>query len=201
MSQDALSLVREATITGTPVNYVDNHYIFGNYKFHEGTKTCFKRTLNCEHRTHIDNAYFLFHYKPPASTCWYTLNFIIFAAVTDYYYTLRDVVFYLENADSTVAEYRRKVVTMRCTAVVEVDKASLRGYLTGAIESCPQLDFAAAVASAASYNAAVAQETELAAPAVPLISSQEMQEQRQRHAAIFDQSVQIQTQTIRLIST
>jgi hypothetical protein len=48
MSQDALSLVREATMTGTPVNYVDNHYIFGHYKFHEGTKTCFKRTLNCE---------------------------------------------------------------------------------------------------------------------------------------------------------
>lgn len=48
MSQDALSLVREATITGTTVNYVDNHYIFGHYKFHEATKTCFKRTLNCE---------------------------------------------------------------------------------------------------------------------------------------------------------
>ena len=48
MSQDALSLVREATMTGTPVKYVDNHYIFGHHKFHEGTKTCFKRSLNCK---------------------------------------------------------------------------------------------------------------------------------------------------------
>lgn len=117
--------------------------------------------------------------------------------MTDYYYTLRDVIFYLENADAAVAEYRRKVVTMRCTAVVELDKASLKGYLTGAIDSCPQLDFAAAVASAASYNASIAHEAEQAAPAVPLISAQEMQEQRQRHAAIFDQSVQTQTQTVR----
>lgn len=115
----------------------------------------------------------------------------------DYYYTLRDVIFYLENADVSVAEYRRKVVTMRYTAVVEHDKASLKGYLTGAIDSCPQLDFAAAVASAASYDASVTQRAESAAPAVPLISSQEMQEQRQRHAAIFDQSVQIQSQTTR----
>ena len=117
--------------------------------------------------------------------------------MSDYYYTLRDVIFYLENADASVAEYRRKVVTMRCTAVVELDKASLKGYLTGAIDSCPQLDLSAAVASAASYNASIAQEAEQAVPVVQLISAQEMQEQRQRHAAIFDQSVQTQTQTVR----
>ena len=40
-----LSLIRQATMTGTPVNYVENHYIFGPYKFHETTKTFFKRTL------------------------------------------------------------------------------------------------------------------------------------------------------------
>jgi parafibromin len=162
MSQDALSLVRQATITRTPVNYELNHYIFGQYKFHEGTKTCFKRTLN---------------------------------SAVDYYYTLRDVIFYLENADATVAEYRRKVVTMRCTAVVEHDKASLKDYLTGVIDSCPQLDFAAAVASAASYNTNAAIESEATAPSVPLISAKEMQEQRQRHAAIFDQSIQMPTQS------
>jgi hypothetical protein len=144
------------------VKYELNHYIFGQYKFHEGTKTCFKRTLN---------------------------------SALDYYYSLRDVIFYLENADATVAEYRRKVVTMRCTAVVEHDKASLKDYLTGLIDSCPQLDFAAAVASAASYNTNAAAETEAAAPAVPLISAKEMQEQRQRHAAIFDQSIQMPTQS------
>ena len=134
-------------------------------------------------------------YTSDVSLTLYSSNIII--ALVDYYYTLRDVIFYLENADVSVAEYRRKVVTMRYTAVVEHDKASLKGYLTGAIDSCPQLDFAAAVASAASYDASVTQRAESAAPAVPLISSQEMQEQRQRHAAKFDQSVQIQSQTTR----
>lgn len=42
---DPLSLVRQATMTGTAVNYVDGNYIFGRYKLHESTKTCFKRTL------------------------------------------------------------------------------------------------------------------------------------------------------------
>ena len=42
---DALSLVRNATITKKPVNYQDNHYIFDNQKLHENTKTIFKRTL------------------------------------------------------------------------------------------------------------------------------------------------------------
>jgi len=42
---DALSLVRNATITKTAVNYQDNYYIFNNQKLHENTKTTFKRTL------------------------------------------------------------------------------------------------------------------------------------------------------------
>ena len=45
---DPLSLVRQATITGTPVNYSDGHYIFGEYKFHENSKTAFKRSLKCK---------------------------------------------------------------------------------------------------------------------------------------------------------
>jgi hypothetical protein len=42
---DPLSLIRQATMTGAAVNYVDSHYIFGSHKFHESVKTCFKRTL------------------------------------------------------------------------------------------------------------------------------------------------------------
>lgn len=42
---DPLSLVRNATLTGTAVNYVDNYYHFGAVKLHESTKTAFKRTL------------------------------------------------------------------------------------------------------------------------------------------------------------
>ena len=42
---DPLSLVRQATITNNPVNYVDGFYVFGPYKIHESTETCFKRLL------------------------------------------------------------------------------------------------------------------------------------------------------------
>jgi hypothetical protein len=43
-SMDPLSLVRQFTIDHTPVNYVDGYYIFGKYRFHESTRTAFRRT-------------------------------------------------------------------------------------------------------------------------------------------------------------
>ena len=42
---DPLSLVRQAIIAGTQINYVNQHYEFGQHKLPETTKTCFKRTL------------------------------------------------------------------------------------------------------------------------------------------------------------
>lgn len=47
---DPLSLMREATMAGTTVSYADNHYSFGSYKFHESTKTSFKRTLRGKYK-------------------------------------------------------------------------------------------------------------------------------------------------------
>lgn len=47
---DPLSLVRQATISGEPVKYADQHYTFGNQRFHESTKTAFKRTLRSKPR-------------------------------------------------------------------------------------------------------------------------------------------------------
>lgn len=123
--------------------------------------------------------------------------YILFiTASADFFYSLRDVLFYLENAEIPMADYRRKVVTARITAIVETDKSNLKSYLTGQIDSCPQLDFAAASAAynvTTSYNA-VAQE-EVVVPVVSLLSAQLMQEQRQRHAALIDQSILIPTQT------
>ena len=164
MSQDALSLVRQAHLTGTPVSYEDNHYIFGPYKFHESTKTCFRRTLH---------------------------------SAVETFYTLRDVIFFLENADNSVADYRREAVKHRLTAVVQADQAALKGYVTGALETCPQLDLAAAAASVASYSTAAAKVTDTSASAAPQISAEELQEQRQRHAALFDESIKAPTQASR----
>lgn len=38
----------------------------------------------------------------------------------DYYYTLRDIIFFLENVDAGLTEYRRKVIESKLTAVVMV---------------------------------------------------------------------------------
>lgn len=49
--------------------------------------------------------------------------------------------FFLENSSESVAEYRRKAVEARIIAVVEQDKQALQSFITGSIESCPQIDW------------------------------------------------------------
>ena len=165
MSQDALSLVRNANMTKTEIFYEDNHYIFGPYKFHESTKTCFRRTLN---------------------------------SAVETFYTLRDVIFFLQNAEtSSVADYRREAVKHRLTAVVQADQVALKEYVTGVTDTCPQLDLIAQALSIASYATAAAKVTDTSASAAPQISAEELQEQRQRHAALFDESIKAPTQASR----
>jgi hypothetical protein len=36
----------------------------------------------------------------------------------DFYYTLRDIIFFLENVETPVAEYRRNAISSKLTAVV-----------------------------------------------------------------------------------
>jgi hypothetical protein len=45
---DALAIVRQATLDGTPIKYEDGNYIIGSHRFPETTKTIFKRTLKSE---------------------------------------------------------------------------------------------------------------------------------------------------------
>jgi hypothetical protein len=56
------------------------------------------------------------------------------------YYTLRDVIFFLENANLQISEYRAKVNAAGVTAVVVLDSPNLMSYLTGQIETCDQID-------------------------------------------------------------
>jgi hypothetical protein len=93
-------------MSGESVNYADNHYTFGVQRFHESTKTAFKRSLRSD----------------------------------DYFYTLRDIIFFLENAACTIAEYRRKAVENKINAIVENDKSALQDYLSGKAETCTQID-------------------------------------------------------------
>lgn len=158
---DPLSLLRQATISSTEINLVDGNYVFGPHRFHESTKTCFKRTL-------------------------------VTLKTGDYYYTVKDVIFFLENLDISFAEYRRKLVNQRTiTAVVETDRKALKEYLTGVIDSCSQLDQIAAAAYLANASNVSHNEVGTAASAsTTQISDHQFQEQRQRHAAILDQSIQ-----------
>lgn len=52
-------------------------------------------------------------------------------ASDDYFYSLRDIIFFLENAQLPIAEYRRKAVENKITAIVEQDRNHLQKYLTG----------------------------------------------------------------------
>jgi hypothetical protein len=58
-----------------------------------------------------------------------------------YHYTVRDIIFFLENSSESVAEYRRKAVEARIVAIVEQDKQALNSFLSGSIETCPQIDW------------------------------------------------------------
>ena len=107
---DPLRLVRQATVSNTPVKYVDGCYIFGTHKIPETTKTCFKRSLSGKHGSGGG------------------------------YYSIRDIIFFLENEALSIAEYRRKAQEANITAVVVNDKDNLKKYLTGEIDDCEQLD-------------------------------------------------------------
>lgn len=102
---DPLTLVRQATMNKASIKYADGYYIFGKYKYHETTKTSFRRT-------HQSGGH----------------------------YSLRDVIFFLENADVALSEYRSKAAALNITAVVIADKQNLKNYLCGIIATCDQID-------------------------------------------------------------
>lgn len=74
------------------------------------------------------------------------ISFNLLASTGDIYYTLRDVIFFLENSDASIADYRRRAFEAKATAIIEQDRVSLKDYLAGTIDICPQLDLAAAAA-------------------------------------------------------
>lgn len=115
------------------------------------------------------------------------LTFRLFVA-DEYYYSLRDVIFCLENIEDTVADYRRKAVTAKVTAVVEQDRQALRNYLTGVTDSCPQID---SVALNSYSQGSIARVTESATTETnSTLSTERMIEQREKHAALLEKSVQ-----------
>jgi hypothetical protein len=63
-------------------------------------------------------------------------------------------VYFLENANLPVGEYRRNALQNKIKAVIEVDRAAMLSYLTGQTDTCAQIDPAmqASFASASSRS-------------------------------------------------
>ena len=84
-------------------------------------------------------------------------------------------------------DYRRKALEKRVKAVIQQDKDNLKNYLTGAIDTCPQIDPNKIVSISINESS---QAGSTLIDSVPKdISLEQLQEQRERHAAMIDQSI------------
>ena len=83
---------------------------------------------------------------------FYMARFLFFSGQD--FYSLRDIIFFFENAELSTSDYRKKAFDSHINkAVVEQDRHDLRNYLTGVISDCNQIDKAMAAASAAALEA------------------------------------------------
>lgn len=94
--------------------------------------------------------------------------------------------FFLENFELSEPEYRKKTFERRqdnISAVVKSDRNDLRNYLTGAINTCSQIDQQAAANYQLPSSVAVSAVNE------PTMSVEKMQEQRERYAAQMEKTL------------
>jgi hypothetical protein len=110
-----------------------------------------------------------------------------FITGNDYCYTLKDIVVFLASADLGEVEYRKKVVQEGAgvTFVVGHDRQALKSYITGAIDSCPQID----LQLAASYQLPAQSASSAASADTHTMSVEKMQEQRERYAAQMEKTI------------
>lgn len=95
----------------------------------------------------------------------------------EYYYSPKDVVYYLANTDLTDVEYR-------VVGVVHQDRNALKSYLAGEINTCPQIDQQLGASYQLPITATVSAVNE------PAMSLEKMNEQRERHAAQMKKTLQ-----------
>lgn len=105
------------------------------------------------------------------------------------YYDVKDVIFFLENADISLADYRRKAVEKRVKAVIQQDSDNLKNYLTGVIDTCPQIDPNKIVPIAVDNTIGSNNKLINSVSKDVGLSLEQLQEQRQRHAAMLDQPI------------
>ena len=56
------------------------------------------------------------------------------------YYTVKDVLFYLNNSKMTQTEYRKAVMSAKCIVVIPADQNDLIAYLKGEVDTLKQLN-------------------------------------------------------------
>ena len=123
----------------------------------------------------------------PTSSFFIIITNINFRSLKDgTYYDVKDVIFFLENFEGSLADYRRKAVEKRVKAVIQQDSDNLKNYLTGVIDTCPQIDLNKIVPIDA--NNSIGNSIESVSKDVGL-SLEQLQQQRERHAAMLDQSI------------
>jgi hypothetical protein len=84
-------------------------------------------------------------------------------------------------------DYRRKALEKRVKAVIQQDKENLKNYLTGVIDTCQQIDQSKIVPISITESLHT---SSTSIDSVPKdISLEQLQEQRERHAAMIDQSI------------
>lgn len=106
---------------------------------------------------------------------------------TDYYYSLKDIVFFLENIELSEPEYRKKSFERRddnISAVVKSDRNDLKNYLTGVVNTCTQID------QQMSANYQLPSSVMVSTVNEPTMSVEKMQEQRERYAAQMEKTLQ-----------
>lgn len=107
------------------------------------------------------------------------LKFLIYP-IAGSYYTLREIIFFLENAEASIAEYRTKANQQNIIAVTTQDKQNLLKYLTGQIDSCEQIDLSVAVSSITSDTPQTSQSSACD------MSQEQYEEAKTRYVHIFD---------------
>jgi hypothetical protein len=56
------------------------------------------------------------------------------------YYTVHEIIFFLDYMDSEIVEYRTAAMQSKIRGIAQPDKENLKNYLNGLIDECPQID-------------------------------------------------------------
>ena len=126
---DPLSILRKVR-----ENYV--LYICYNFVLSKGALQATSNGIKIEH---VDNHYVIGEHKfeENTPTCFKS------SSIKIDFYTIRDVVFFLENAELSIVESRAKAQALGINPVMTQDKADLMAFLTEDVDTCAQIDHVA----------------------------------------------------------